>query len=95
MFSKLDMKSAYFQIKLQEDSHDLMCFVTSDGLFRFCRVPFSPASVPVAFTQMMDEVLGLPGVHHYFDHVVVSGQNLKELDTLSCYGNGYLREVYN
>ena len=73
VFSKLNMKSAYFQIQLHEDSRDLTCFVTPDGLFHFRRVPFGLVSASGAFARMMDEVLkGPPGVHHYFDDIEVS-----------------------
>lgn len=40
VFSTIDLESAYFQLPLHEESRDLIAFITHEGLFRFCRVPF-------------------------------------------------------
>ena len=49
MFSTLDLQSAYHQVPLHEESRDLTAFITHEGLFRFCRVPYGLASAPSAF----------------------------------------------
>ncbi|KAJ8336765.1 hypothetical protein SKAU_G00379850 [Synaphobranchus kaupii] len=63
VFSSIDLANAYYQVPLSEESRDLTAFITHDGLFRFCRVPYGPASAPSAFQKMMSIVLAdLPGV---------------------------------
>lgn len=39
-FAKYDLKSAYWQIELDEQSKDLTTINTTKGLFRFNRLPF-------------------------------------------------------
>lgn len=64
MFSAIDLASAYHQMLLHPDSRDITAFITHEGLFRFCRVPFGLASAPSAFQKMMSIMLsGLPGLH--------------------------------
>ena len=53
VFSTIDLASAYHQMLLHPDSRDITAFITHEGLFRFCRVPFGLASAPSAFQKMM------------------------------------------
>uniref|UniRef100_A0A5S6Q5I1 RNA-directed DNA polymerase n=1 Tax=Trichuris muris TaxID=70415 RepID=A0A5S6Q5I1_TRIMR len=81
LFSILDLKEAYHQLRLHEDSRDLTAFITHDGLFRFRRVPYGLSSAPSAFLKIMTEILqGLPGVVCYLDDLVVFGQSTYEHD---------------
>ena len=40
MFSTLDLKSAYHQLKLHEESRGLTAFSTHEGLYQYSRVPY-------------------------------------------------------
>lgn len=81
VFSTIDLASAYHQLPLHEDSRDLTAFITHEGLFRYCRVPYGLASAPSAFQKMMETVLkGLPGVRNCLDDVIVVGASLEEHD---------------
>uniref|UniRef100_A0A5S6QQR1 Reverse transcriptase domain-containing protein n=1 Tax=Trichuris muris TaxID=70415 RepID=A0A5S6QQR1_TRIMR len=72
VFSALDLRSAYHQLVLHENSRDLTAFITDEGLFRFCRVPYGLCSAPSAFQKVMSDLLrGLPGVVCYLDDIVV------------------------
>ena len=74
MFSTIDLASAYHQMLLHPDSRDITAFITHEGLFRFCRVPFGLASAPSAFQKMMSTILsGLPGVQAYLDDIICYG----------------------
>lgn len=48
VFSTIKLANAYYQLPLHEDSgvEDNTAFVTHDGVFRFCRVPYRLASAP-------------------------------------------------
>lgn len=74
MFSSLDLKNAYYQVQLHEESRGLTAFITHEGLYQFCRVPYGLCSAPSAFQRMMTMILkGLDGVQCYLDDVIVHG----------------------
>ncbi len=62
-------------------SVEFAAFITHEGLFRFCRVPYGLASAPSAFQKMLATVLqGLPNVGNYLDDVIVWGCTTSEQD---------------
>lgn len=66
---------------LHPDSRDITAFITHEGLFRFCRVPFGLASAPSCFQKMMSIILtGLPGVQAYLDDVICYGATQQQHD---------------
>ncbi|KAJ8353489.1 hypothetical protein SKAU_G00210560 [Synaphobranchus kaupii] len=81
VFSSIDLANAYYQVPLSEESRDLTAFITHDGLFRFCRVPYGLASAPSAFQKMMSIVLAdLPGVEYYIDDIIIHGSDMHTHD---------------
>ncbi len=75
VFSSIDLANAYYQLPLHDDSRDITAFITHDGLFRYCRVPYGLASAPSAFQKMMATILeGVPGVKNYLDDLIVYGE---------------------
>uniref|UniRef100_A0A5S6QCG5 RNA-directed DNA polymerase n=1 Tax=Trichuris muris TaxID=70415 RepID=A0A5S6QCG5_TRIMR len=81
IFSALDLRSAYHQLVLHENSRDITAFISHVGLFRFCRVPYGLCSAPAAFQKVMTDILrGLPGVVCYLDDIVVFGKTKSEHD---------------
>ncbi|KAK7889395.1 hypothetical protein WMY93_024955 [Mugilogobius chulae] len=89
VFSTIDLANAYYQLPLHEESRDLTAFITHDGLFRFCRVPYGLASAPSAFQKMMADILkDVPGVQNYLDDLIVYGKTQNEhdrnLDSVLC-----------
>ena len=80
-FTKLDLKSAYHQLHLAEESRYLTTFVTHEGLFRYKRVCFGLASAPTCFQRVMSSVLkGLKGVTCFIDDIVVHGESQEAHD---------------
>ncbi|XP_055584948.1 uncharacterized protein K02A2.6-like [Uranotaenia lowii] len=81
LWSKLDIKEAFLQIELEEESRDVTTFMTRRGLYRFKRLPFGLVTAPELFQKAMDETLrGCDGVFWYLDDVLVEGKDLKEHD---------------
>lgn len=81
LWSKLDIKEAFLQIELDEDSRDVTTFITPRGLFRFKRLPFGLVTAPELFQKAMDETLsGCEGTVWYLDDVLIEGKNLQEHD---------------
>ncbi|XP_043245887.1 uncharacterized protein K02A2.6-like isoform X1 [Amphibalanus amphitrite] len=81
VFSSLDMKSAFNQLMLHQESRDLTAFMTHEGLWRYKRCCFGLSSIPAAFQKVMEAVLtGLPGVMVYMDDIIVFGRDAPEHD---------------
>jgi hypothetical protein len=73
-FSKLDFRSAYHHLPLQEDASRLMTIGTPFGRFRYKRLVFGLATAPAIFQRYIEMVLkGISGVSVYLDDVVVTG----------------------
>src|SRR6218665_3129164 len=56
IFSALDMKSGYFQIKLSESSKQCTSFIAPQGQFCFNRLPFGAKNSVAAFQSLMQQV---------------------------------------
>lgn len=88
MWSKIDIREAFHQVELAEDSRDFTTFITNRGLFRFKRLPFGLVTAPEIFQRIMEEMLtGCDGTFWYLDDVIIEGEtkqihdkNLKTVD---------------
>lgn len=76
-FSSLDLKSGYWQGKMDEQSRDKSC---KRGLFSFKRMPFGLFQAPAYFTELMKEVLnGLDDFDtSYLDDVLIWSSSFEE-----------------
>ncbi|XP_062710595.1 uncharacterized protein K02A2.6-like [Aedes albopictus] len=79
VFSKIDIKDAYHQIEISEQSRPITTFVTKNGLYRFKRLMFGISCAPEIFQKTMENILaGLEGIIVYLDDVVLFGATEKE-----------------
>ena len=61
-FSTIDIKSAFWQIELEEESKDMTAFSTPTGNYRFKRMHFGLSNSPLTYMRLMNIVLrGLLG----------------------------------
>lgn len=86
--SSLDIKSAYFQVPLEESSKEKTAFtVPSRGLFQFKRMPFGLHNAPATWQRLIDRVLGMdlePYLFVYLDDVIIVTQTFeKHIEVLS------------
>ena len=78
VFSALDLRSGYHQIRLDQETIPKTAFRCHRGLFEFLKMPFGLATAPSWFQRIMDNVLdGLIGkiCLVYLDDIVVFSQN--------------------
>ncbi|XP_019614003.1 PREDICTED: uncharacterized protein K02A2.6-like [Branchiostoma belcheri] len=74
VFSVLDAKDGFWQVKLDEESSYLTTFWTPFGRFRWLRMPFGISTAPEEYQRRQHEVLeGLQGVDVIADDILVFG----------------------
>lgn len=81
-FSCLDLMSGFHQIELDEGSRDITSFSTSNGSYRFTRLPFGLKIAPNSFQRMM--TIAFSGIEPsqaflYMDDLIVIGCSEKHM----------------
>ena len=73
VFYKIDLKTAFQQLELDEASKELCTVNTNKGLFKVNRLQFGVASSPALWQRTMDSILiNLPGVCCFVDDILVA-----------------------
>ena len=81
VFSKADLSSGYWHVKLDDESSLLTTFQTCFGRYRWCRLPFGTTVSSEVFQKHLLEALrGLPGIICIADDIVIYGKTLEEHD---------------
>ncbi|XP_026536196.1 uncharacterized protein K02A2.6-like, partial [Notechis scutatus] len=81
VFAKLDLAQAYQQLPVDAETAEAQTIVTHRGAFRCKRLQFGVSVAPGIFQSLMERLLqGIKGVVPYFDDVLVSATNQKELE---------------
>ena len=86
-FTKIDLRSAYQQLVLNEESQKLCTINTHKGLFQYTRLPFGISSSPAIWQPFIEQVLvGLDGTCVIMDDLLVGGSTddeyLKNLEAV-------------
>lgn len=79
VFSKLDLASGYWQLRVEENSRKLLRFETEDGQYQFKVLPFGVTNAPAIFQRVMNNILkGIDGVVVLIDDIVIFAKNRVE-----------------
>ncbi len=79
LFSKIDLKNAFLQIPLSQESKAYTTITTPWGLYEFNFLPFGISVSPACFQRTIDTILnGLHGVRAYQDDIIVFGKSQAE-----------------
>ena len=74
LFSVVDCKDGFWQVKLTESSSFLTTFWTPFGRYRWLRMPFGISSAPEEFQRRLHEITaGLAGVEVIADDILIYG----------------------
>ncbi|UYV79768.1 K02A2.6-like [Cordylochernes scorpioides] len=85
-FSKIDLRDAYNQLELDDESQLYTVINTHQGLYKYTRLPFGISSAPTLFQKQMDILLkGIPMVFCALDDILITGKNDQDhLKNLEC-----------
>jgi hypothetical protein len=79
MFTSLDLRSGYHQIRVAEKDVHKTAFVTHKGLYEYRVMPFGLCNAPSAFQRQMNKMLAhLPFLAVYMDDILVFSRTEKE-----------------
>ncbi len=81
VFSKMDAKSGFWQVKMAEKDRPKTAFITHAGLYEFNVMPFGLTSSPPVFQELMNRVM--QGVQNkycmaYMDDIVVFSETVED-----------------
>ena len=83
VFTVLDAKSGYLQMKLDYESSLLTTMNTPIGRYRWLKVPFGIKSAPEMYQRTMNEMLeGIDHAYAIMDDILITGRNVSHHDSV-------------
>lgn len=93
-FSKLDASTAFWSVKLDNESTDLCTFQTPFGRYKFLRMPYGISLAPEKFHQKLTELLSdISGTFVYLDDVLIFAKSKSEHDKILVQVLNRVREI--
>lgn len=81
-FSRIDVRQAFHQVEISENSRHITTFICKKGLFRYTRLMFGITCAPELFQKIMEQILSnCDGCFNFIDDILVFGRDESEHDT--------------
>ena len=81
VFSKIDLKSGYWQIEMAAESRYLTSMITPKGLYQWKRVPFGLSSAPSCFQKIIRSIIAdCEGTTNLLDDIAIAGFDRQDHD---------------
>ena len=78
-FSKIDLRNAYCQLMLDEQSRELTTFITEKGMYRYKRMIYGLTSASEDFQRIIEHCFSdLPGVKNISDDTIIYSKTIDE-----------------
>jgi len=79
IFSKVDLKSAYWQVMVRKEDQVKTAFITPFGLYECVTMPFGLSNAPATFQRLIDRVLeGCTFAVGYLDDILVYSASIDQ-----------------
>ncbi|XP_065645830.1 uncharacterized protein LOC136076285 [Hydra vulgaris] len=83
IFSTIDLKSAYHQVRIRPEDYKLTAFEANGKLYEFKRLPFKCTNAVPIFQRVMDEFIQdnkLENTYAYLDDIIIGGKDAQKHD---------------
>lgn len=78
-FTRIDLKSGYWQIAIHPEDITKTAFSTNDGHYEFIRMPFGLKNAPAEFNRVMRQVFAnWKNVEVYMDDIIIHTKTMRE-----------------
>jgi hypothetical protein len=79
-FSVVDLKGAYLQVSVNEQSRKLLTINTHRELYEYNRMIYGWSGAPSEFQRIIEQIIkGIPGCSAYLDDVCCAGRTRERL----------------
>ncbi|RLJ22814.1 hypothetical protein DJ031_00215, partial [bacterium endosymbiont of Escarpia laminata] len=92
IFSLVDAKDGFLQVKLTDESSYLTTFWTPAGKYRWLRMPFGISSSPEEFQRRLQQALeGLEGISTVADDILIVGRGQTEAEARRDHDSNFIK----